>query len=514
MTVGGTERPTTLLVSAIGGEGGGVLAGWIVGAARHAGYPVQSTSIPGVAQRTGATTYYLEVFPVPIDRLGGKRPVLAIYPGVGDVDVMVASEFVEAGRAIANGFITPDRTVLIASTHRVYANSERGAMGDGRYDTETLLAAIGRRAKRALLADLRKIAEDAGVSLNAVLLGVLAAAELLPMPREAYEAAIRDGGIAVEANLKGFAIGYSHRFGAAGTAAVGDPSPPRAVSVPSERLETRIAGDFPALTHDILREGARRLTGYQDAAYASLYLDRLATVRDAERAAGGDGRLTREAGRHLALRMAYEDVIRVAQLKCARGRYDRIRQEVKAAPHEPVAVLEYFKPGIEELCAILPGRLARALSAAADRGGWRDRAHLGLCLRTTTLSGFLLLRLVAGLRRWRPRSQGYADAQRSIDAWLGDIVAACPRGLPLAMEVVECARLIKGYGDTHRRGMGSVDRIRNALIAPALAGDLAPAKAADAIASARVAALSDPTGDRLSRVLSDVSAQTLSDAAE
>ena len=98
MTTTGADRPITLLVSAIGGEGGGVLSGGIVEAAKHAGYPVQSTSIPGVAQRTGATTYYLEIFPVLIDALGGKRPVLAIYPGVGDVDIMVASEFVESGR--------------------------------------------------------------------------------------------------------------------------------------------------------------------------------------------------------------------------------------------------------------------------------------------------------------------------------------------------------------------------------------------------------------------------------
>ena len=186
MILGGDERPTTLLVSAIGGEGGGVLAGWIVAAAKHAGYPVQGTSIPGVAQRTGATTYYLEVFPIPIAALRGKRPVLAIYPGVGDVDIMIASEFIEAGRAIANGFITPDRTVLIASTHRVYATGERSALGDGRYDTDTLHDVIAKRAKRALLANLQQVSQEAGVSLNAVIMGVLAASDLLPIPRASF----------------------------------------------------------------------------------------------------------------------------------------------------------------------------------------------------------------------------------------------------------------------------------------------------------------------------------------
>ena len=104
------DRPITLMISAIGGEGGGVLANWIVAAARHSELEVQATSIPGVAQRTGATVYYLEIYPVPQNQLQGKRPILGIYPGIGDIDIMISSEFAEVGRAIANGFITPDRT--------------------------------------------------------------------------------------------------------------------------------------------------------------------------------------------------------------------------------------------------------------------------------------------------------------------------------------------------------------------------------------------------------------------
>ena len=104
-------RPLTLLIAALGGEGGGVLTDWIVAAAARAGFPVQSTSIPGVAQRTGATTYYIEIVPVPWRELGGKQPVLALAPGVSDVDIVLASELLEAGRAIAAGFVTPDRTL-------------------------------------------------------------------------------------------------------------------------------------------------------------------------------------------------------------------------------------------------------------------------------------------------------------------------------------------------------------------------------------------------------------------
>src|ERR1700680_2163955 len=109
-----TLRPVTLLIAALGGEGGGVLTAWIIAAAANRGLPVQSTSIPGVAQRTGATTYYIEVLPTPWRELGGLRPVLALSPGVGDIDIAVASELMEAGRTVASGFVTRERTHMIA----------------------------------------------------------------------------------------------------------------------------------------------------------------------------------------------------------------------------------------------------------------------------------------------------------------------------------------------------------------------------------------------------------------
>ena len=56
-----TDRPITIAVLAIGGQGGGVLVDWIVALAEREGWRAQSTSVPGVAQRTGATIYYVEM---------------------------------------------------------------------------------------------------------------------------------------------------------------------------------------------------------------------------------------------------------------------------------------------------------------------------------------------------------------------------------------------------------------------------------------------------------------------
>ncbi len=170
----GADRPITVLIGAMGGEGGGVLMNWIVTAAVAQGLPVQATSVPGVAQRTGATTYYIEILPVALDTLDGREPVLSLYPSLGDVDLVVASELVEVGRTIERGFVSPDRTTLIGSTHRHYSIGERTAGADGRYDTTRILGAAETMAKRAILFDGLSVARDSGSVLNAVLLGTIA----------------------------------------------------------------------------------------------------------------------------------------------------------------------------------------------------------------------------------------------------------------------------------------------------------------------------------------------------
>src|SRR3989442_10524591 len=99
-----TPRATTIAIVAMGGEGGGVLADWIVDLAEHAGYLAQTTSVPGVAQRTGSTVYYIEIFPK--GAAANKAPILALMPVPGELDIVLASELMEAGRAIQRGMVT------------------------------------------------------------------------------------------------------------------------------------------------------------------------------------------------------------------------------------------------------------------------------------------------------------------------------------------------------------------------------------------------------------------------
>ena len=505
------QRPITILIAALGGEGGGVLADWIISAATAEGYPVQSTSIPGVAQRTGATTYYIELYPARAADLAGRRPVMPLAPAPAEVDVMLASELLEAGRALLNGFVTPERTTLIASTHRIYTVEEKIALGDGRFDSERIIAAAQALARRALLADFHRLAANTGAMINAALYGALAGSGTLPLSRAACEESIRRTGKGAEASLRGFAQGY---------AAVSADSPAQipawtarapAVAAPGgepvrlpPKLAERVRSAFPAEARAILEQGAARVADFQDADYAALYLDRLEPVAKRARAPSGNSELLRETARFLALWMSYEDVIRVADLKSRRSRFERVRAETQAKPGEPVRIVEYLKPGVEEIAALLPQGLSRRLVAWAQKRGLMHKLNVGLHVNSSSVSGFLLLRLLASLRPLRRLSARYAEEQALIERWLAAIAAA-PHP-ELALEIALCGRLIKGYGDTNRRAKANFLRIFDTLVdgdAVVEGGAVTdPGARAQAVRAARAGALADPDGRGLEASLS------------
>jgi indolepyruvate ferredoxin oxidoreductase beta subunit len=499
-----SERPFSILIAALGGEGGGVLANWIVTAAEALEFPVQSTSIPGVAQRTGATTYYIEILPASRRELAGRRPVLSLNPGVGDIDLLVASELMEAARAVAAGFVTPERTLTIASTSRFYVIGEKIAMGDGRFDSGRLTRAIEQHSQRHILFDMEEIARRSGTIVNAVMLGAIAGCDRLPIPADAFERAIRADGKAVEANLRGFRAGLE---AAQATAARRIPeSRKRNAAAALADLEREIIAVMSTAARDMIQEGARRLVSYQDIEYAQLYIDRLAPIRLVDEAAGAEGRLLREVGRHLAVRMSYEDAIRVAQAKIDPTRRARIAAEMGAKPGEPLHITEFLKPGIDEICSLLPPRLARRLLAIAEKRGWTFQRAMQV--NSQSISGFLRLWLIAKLRPRRPRTYRYEEEQRAIDAWLALIIEAAHQSADLALEITDCARLIKGYGDTHKRGVANYRLIEEHVMRPALAGHIPIQLAIDAIASARTAALVDPEGEGLAKCLAQIDTQS------
>lgn len=508
------SRPVTLLIAALGGEGGGVLTHWIVTAATNLGFPVQSTSIPGVAQRTGATTYYIEILPAPWAELNGQQPVLALTPGAGDVDIVLASELLEAARAVANGFVTNDRTAVVASSHRHYAIAEKMAMADGRTDPARLVEAIAQNAQAALIFDMDAVAREAGAMISAVMLGALAASRRLPLPHEALIAAIRAEGKAAEANIRGFKAGMrAAELASASATAASAAAEARKRSEPAQRklraLEEEITAAFPAEAATIAVEGVRRLFRYQGRRYANLYVERLKKVAQADEAGRADGRLLRETARRLAVRMSYEDVIAVARAKIAPERIRRIEQDMGAKPGEPVRIVEFLKPGLEEICQLLPAGLARRLLAAGETRAWLRNLHVKMEIETTSVTGYLRLWALAKLRVVRRLTFRYQEEQRAIGDWLTLITTASAHSAALALEIVECARLLKGYGDTLRRGRSNYALIETRVIRPALAGRIDLSAAIDAIASARTAALVDPDGESLAACLAEIERRSM-----
>lgn len=517
-------RPITMAILAMGGEGGGVLADWTTAVAESAGYFAQNTSVPGVAQRTGATIYYVEMFPKHGDDPNQPQPILSTMPTPGEVDIVVASELMEAGRAIQRGFATPDRTVLIASTHRVYSMPERTALGDGRIDSTQLIASAKASSKRFLRADFAKIAEDARSVISASLFGALAASQTLPFTREQFEEAIRSSGKAVEASLRAFDAGFtaavaSERpvveisLGAPPPELPVDPGAPDpaivavATSNPSalmgSRLQKhadRIATNFPPAARYLLVHGVKRTAEYQDAQYADEYLDRVARIVPFE-TDDTTAQLTAETARYTALWMTYEDTIRVAFHKTRASRFSRVRDEARVENENVMQVHEYLHPQIEEITDTLPTGLGRWL-LGSRLFQWMvfKVTHNGIKVQTTSVFGFTLLYTLARLRPLRRRSLRFGLEQRRINEWLEIVERYAPTDADFACEIVQCQQVVKGYGDTHKNGMRNFTLLMSAV--PILADR---ENSATQLHELRLAALADERGDTLQAALTQAS---------
>ncbi len=490
-------KPLTIAVLAVGGQGGGVLSNWLVTLAEANGWRAQNTSVPGVAQRTGATVYYIEMLPET-----EREPVLALMPAPGEVDVCVAAELMEAGRAIQRGLVSPDRTLLIASSHRAYSLSEKAAPGDGRADAGAVLAAGESAAQRFVHADMAAIAETTGSVISAALFGAIAGAGALPFPRAAFEATIERGGVGVAPSLAAFAAGFDAVTGRP-EAAKPPESPPRRLQGGSEEERRRYAAAcerlrsrFPAPAHAMLQAGLDAVVDFQDAAYGDEYLDRVGTLAAADPGTN-DCELTTTAAKYVSRAMAYDDVIRVAELKTRGTRSARVREDVGAAVNQPLRVTEFMHPRLEEMCATLPARLGQAIEGSQ----WLARPlrrviDRGRRVRTDSLSGFVLMNALAGLRRWRRGSLRHRRELQRMESWLDLVIARAEHDREAAVEILKCQRLIKGYSGTHTRGTGKYAKVLSAL--SRLDGR---ADTAVLIRELREAALRDEAGDALDAVL-------------
>ncbi|MBB6522010.1 indolepyruvate oxidoreductase subunit beta family protein [Pseudoteredinibacter isoporae] len=459
-------KPITIAISAMGGQGGGVLSNWIRDLAESNGYVAQSTSVPGVAQRTGATIYYLELFSQAAMAQSDQEPVLAMTPVPGDVDVLIAAELVEAGRALQRGFVSADRTTLIATTHRSYTVSERQQKGNGLVDSDKIVAIAEQQAKRLIAFDMNQVAIENHSVISSALFGALAASEALPFSKAQFESAIEAGGVAVASSLAAFNAAYE-KGQAEKPEAVSEPDdgsvfselPEQARTDSARRLLQRVRDEIPEGSQTLVFEAVKQLVDYQDPEYAHQYLDRLNRVvkQDSEAQSFALGH---ELAKQLALWMAFQDTIRVAEQKIRADRFEKIRREVKASDEQMVYPVEFLHPRVEEICDSMPKSLGEwALNNRFARGCISALFSHGRKLQSAKLSGFLQLYMLASMKSGRRKTLRYFHENNHIEAWLGRIEKAVTRDYDSALEIAKCQNLIKGYSDTHARGYENFNAI-------------------------------------------------------
>jgi len=488
-----------IAVMAVGGQGGGVLTGWIADLATRAGFTVQMTSVAGVAQRTGATIYYVEMAPP-----SSYQPVFALSPSPGDVDILIAAELMEAGRAILRGFVTADKTTLIASSHRILAVSEKQVPGDGRAEADVVEQRFADSALKSVCFDMQAIAEQAGTMISSSLFGALAKSGALPFDQQLYEDVIKESQRGVSQSMAAFRAALAYEIDDTGAQdnvetltgnLPGDPTGPAALIERWHALRTRITG-FPVQTQSMALAGLTKAVDYQDVDYGEEYLDHIATfiaLDDRKH----DYQLSTTAAKYIANAMCYDDILRVADLKTRLSRDTRLRQEQQVQQDQIVHVTEYFHPRAEEFCGTLPAGLGAFIERSSVLFSIMQKLlNKGRRIRTDGVTGFSMLWVVAGLRRYRRKLLRHRHESQHLKQLLDATHQALGANYALAVEILQCQRLIKGYSDTHNRGQTKFQRVTTSALT-----SLNKADAADWVRQLREAALKDEHGNELNELL-------------
>jgi indolepyruvate ferredoxin oxidoreductase beta subunit len=270
-----------------------------------------------------------------------------------------------------------------------------------------------------------------------------------------------------------------------------------------DRLLTRIRSEFPAEARPLLFAGVKKLTDFQDPEYAADYLDRMLKLLALDKKVGGEDKgfaFTTQAAKYLANAMAYDDVIRVADLKVRESRFERVRKEVGARDDQLVYMTEYMHPRMEEVCGTMPKAMGLYIENRPKLFARLDRmVNKGRRVKTGTVFWFLGLYMVSALRGRRRGTLRHMREMEHLDAWMKQATSLASINYRLAVEVLNNRRLVKGYSDTHSRGLSKFDRVMSALPKLSTRDD-----GADWMKRLRQAALLDENGLALDGALKTV----------
>ena len=187
---------TDIFIAGVGGQGSLSASRFLGEAAVKAGLKVLVGEIHGMAQRGGIVESTVRIGDV-------YGPII----GDGQADVLMGFEPVETLRAMAKA---SPQTLIITNTHPIVPATV-SMKGDKYPEAEEVLEKIRAISPRVIALDATEMAGQAGntQALNAVLLGVLAGAGILPFDASLLREVLMAGvpKKALEVNEKAFAMG-------------------------------------------------------------------------------------------------------------------------------------------------------------------------------------------------------------------------------------------------------------------------------------------------------------------
>ena len=441
-------KTISILITALGGEGGGTLMNWILECARSQKLFVQGTSVPGVAQRTGSTSYYIEICDKNFDN--EKEPVLSLFPKPGRVDIVIASELLEAARVLERGYVNPDSPTLITSSSRIFTNLEKSHLSDGRFDQEKILNTCKKMSKNFICLDLNTMASDHSTIVSATMFGALAGSGVLPWKKSICENIFQDN-IFGKNSLSGFNFAYEQ------VKVTSIDSIINKKNINNESLSSEFL--------NIINIGKERCADFQNSKYSELFLSRVEKIlsiinkKDPKVLAVAENIV-----RRLALWMTYEDIPRVAQLKIKPDRFKKIKKEVNIKSNQILLIQDIFKPGINEIAAMLPARIGKWFIKNKKIMSHLPFIGKGMKINSLTISGFIILKFLSSFRFIRPFSLRYNEEQKNIDIWINNLILSLNKSISFSEGLADMPQLLKGYGDTWDRGIKKYNKINDALI--------------------------------------------------
>jgi len=451
-------KTISILITALGGEGGGTLMNWIIECARSQKLFVQGTSVPGVAQRTGSTSYYIEICDRNFDNK--KEPILSLYPKPGRVDIVIASELLEAARVLEKGYINPDSTTLITSSSRIYTNLEKSHLADGRFNEEKILNACKNMSKNFVCLDLNMMAVDHSTIVSATMFGALASSGVLPWKKNICENVFQDN-IFGKNSLSGFNFAYKQ---------VQANSINYSKDTKSTKLNKKniINIDDGLLSNEflnIINIGKERCADYQNNKYSEVFIERVEKLISViNKEDPKELSIAENIVRRLALWMTYEDIPRVAQLKIKPDRFVKIKNEINIKSNQILLVQDIFKPGINEIAAMLPYKIGKWFIRYKNIMSRLPLIGKGMKINSLTISGFIILKFLSSFRYIRTISLRYKEEQKNIDIWINNIILSLNKSISFTEGLADMPKILKGYGDTWDRGIKKYNKINDALI--------------------------------------------------